>query len=94
MPAKRYLQPVALTHPERIQTLVENRRVYNLDHCELNIYESYQQAYRIPLTFPDFVITSMLRGKKIMHIFGDPAFEYLPGETVIVPAKFKTPPNA
>lgn len=86
MPAKRYLQPIALTHPERIQTLVENRRVFNLDHCELNIYESYQQAYRIPLTFSDFVITSMLRGKKIMHIFGDPAFEYLPGETVIVPA--------
>ncbi len=86
MPPKNYLHPVDLTQPKYLQTLVENRRVFNLENCELNVFESYQETYRIPLTFNEFVITSMVRGKKVMHLFDQPSFEYLPGETVIVPA--------
>jgi len=86
MPLKKLIQPVSLTPLDRLQTLVENKRVFHLDHCELNIFESVQQAYRIPLTFKDFVITSMIRGRKVMRLFNDPDFEYLPGESVIVPA--------
>lgn len=86
MPVKSFLYPIELTPPDRLDTLVENRRVYNLLNCEFNVYESYQAAYRVPLRFNDLTISSMVRGKKIMHLFGEPGFEYLPGETTIIPA--------
>ncbi|RBL90873.1 AraC family transcriptional regulator [Chitinophaga flava] len=86
MPVKNYVDHIDFTHPRCLQQLVENRRIYNLKNCELNIFESYQQAYKVPLSFGDFVITSMIRGKKVMHLPDRPAFEYYPGESVIVPA--------
>lgn len=80
------MRPVALTPSQNLQTLVENRRIFNLHNCELNVFESYREAYDVALTFPDFVITSMVRGKKVMHLAETPSFDYLPGESVIEPA--------
>lgn len=86
MAAKYLLNKLNLAAAGDIKTLVENRRVFNLSNCEFNIFESYEAAFRVPLTFNDLVITSMVRGKKVMHLHNKPVFEYLPGESVILPA--------
>ncbi len=66
-------------------SMVENRTTYTLDNCELNIFETHQQADKVNLAFGDLVLTTMLKGKKVMHLFDKPGFDYLPGESVIVP---------
>ncbi|UYZ57562.1 AraC family transcriptional regulator [Hymenobacter latericus] len=76
--------PVALHRPSDLTTLVENRTVYSLNAFELNIFETHQQAHRVPLNLGSLVLTTMLRGKKVMHLPGREAFDYLPGESVIV----------
>ena len=68
----------------QLHSLVENRTVFALEEFELNIFETHQVAHRVPLRLDGLAFTTMLRGKKVMYLPGRPAFDYLPGESVVV----------
>lgn len=74
----------ALRKPEELITMVENRTVISRPQFELNVFETHLKADNVRLQFDDLVFTSMLRGKKVMHLKGDTHFEYYPGESVIL----------
>lgn len=78
--------PYRLTPLHQLQSLVEHRNKFSLDFCELNVFETRSQASDFHLKFSGFTITSMLRGKKIMHLDGMKQFDYVPGETVLAPS--------
>jgi AraC family transcriptional regulator len=86
------VQPKALDisrhlRSRRLEQEVENRTAYTIDTAELNIYETQHIAEQVELTFTSPVLASMIRGKKVMHLSGTPSFEFLPGESVIVPGQ-------
>ncbi len=64
---------------------MENRTTYNADYAELNIYETHAFAEKVSLTFNFPIIASMLTGQKVMHIDGFKAFDFFPGESVVMP---------
>ena len=70
----------------KLTTLVENRTTYSADYAELNIYETHAFAEKVSLTFNFPIIASMLTGKKTMHIDGFEAFDFFPGESVVMPS--------
>ncbi|WP_266365564.1 AraC family transcriptional regulator [Tellurirhabdus rosea] len=71
----------------RLDRLVENKLTLAHDHAELHLYETFQRASLVELAFEAPVLTSMLTGKKVMHLDPLQPFDYLPGESLLIPAQ-------
>ena len=79
------LHPINLSDNTVLESRVEHRRVFNLKHCELNIFETCHQCRDVSLSHNGLVISSMMRGKKRMSLSSETTFDFLPGETIILP---------
>ena len=71
----------------RLETLVENQTTYTLNNAAMHVFETHQQAEQVLLQFDQPVLASMLSGKKIMHLRDHESFNFLPGESLILPSK-------
>jgi AraC-like DNA-binding protein len=69
--------------------LVEQKRGYNLDSCELHVYETRKEVARLPITFEGFTVTSMLKGVKKVRFNDGIKRNYVPGNTIIVPNNYE-----
>jgi AraC-like DNA-binding protein len=74
------------THISKLKTEIEQKTTFTLNKCELNIFETHKKAENVKLSFDGFTITSMLKGKKIIHVNDANGFEYVPGETLMLPS--------
>ena len=79
------LAPINLSDSKELHSLVEHRRVFNLNQYELNIFETYHPCSDVVLSYDGLVITSMMRGRKVMYLSEKSGFNFLPGETIILP---------
>ncbi|CAM1371047.1 AraC family transcriptional regulator [Tenacibaculum xiamenense] len=74
------------TKQRKLTTLIENRTTYNAEFAELNIFETHSYAEKVSLTFDFPIIASMLSGKKRMYLPNTPSFDFIPGESVVMPS--------
>ncbi|MFI8378658.1 AraC family transcriptional regulator N-terminal domain-containing protein [Leeuwenhoekiella sp. NPDC079379] len=70
----------------KLENLVENQTSYTLNNAAMHVFETHAQAERVLLQFDKPVLASMLRGKKIMHLRNHNSFDFLPSESLILPA--------
>tara|TARA_R110002033_G_scaffold47786_5_gene93271 strand:+ start:52372 stop:53289 length:918 start_codon:yes stop_codon:yes gene_type:complete len=70
----------------KLESLVENQTSYTLRNAAMHVFETHQQASQVLLKFEQPVLASMIIGKKVMHLRDHQSFDFLPGESLILPA--------
>lgn len=69
-----------------LQTLVENQSTFAARNSELHVFETHRQAENVLLKFDQPVLASMLEGKKIMKLRDKSPFDFVPGESIMMPS--------
>lgn len=86
---KSFINTLPYSKGNEIMTLIENKRSFAVDDMELHVFETYESSSLVPLQFGDLVLINMLEGKKVMHIGQLEAFDYHPGQMLLLPSYTK-----
>ena len=78
--------PKSFYATRKLVDVVENKTTYELKDSAVHIFETHERAELVQLKFGSPVLASMLEGKKIMHLKDMQSFDFLPGESLILPA--------
>lgn len=78
--------PNSFYEQRKLENFVENKTSFTLKNAALHVFETHQEAEKVLLQFHQPVLASMLQGKKIMHLREAQAFDFLPGESLMLPA--------
>ena len=70
----------------RLGTMVENQTSYTMNNAAMHVFETHEKAASVLLKFDQPVLASMIQGKKIMRLRDYESFDFLPGESLVLPA--------
>src|SRR5699024_5039184 len=65
--------------------LVENRTSYAGKDALFSVYDTYQSAQSVELHASDPMYCGMISGKKVIHTDNEPAFDFNPSESLVLP---------
>lgn len=85
MPQAHQLIPIELSDATQLDRVEEHRRVFGLRDCQLSIFETYNKCPDVALSSQGLVISSMMRGRKVLSQPAGEHFDFVPGESVIIP---------
>lgn len=66
--------------------LVENRTRVGGNDIEFSVYDTYQPAEAVALRAPNPLYCGMVSGRKVIHTDEQAPFDFLPGESLVVPS--------
>ncbi len=78
--------PAYILESRRLEHLVENQTTYRAGEAELHFFETHERAEQVMLQFSSPVLANMIKGRKVMHLRDHASFNFLPGESLILPS--------
>ena len=85
------MKRIVLPHIEerKIEAYVERKISFSTEYAQLNIFDTTKIAQNITYQYEKPSILSMVTGRKVIHKNTQESYEFVPGETLVIPSTQK-----